>query len=102
LVAKYKDLHINLVTGSFVIDSLSVNYQPDSTKPEYQHRFLFTSITINGINYFSLISGKTFSASELRLDNCTALLSSELIEKTDTTAKKASISNQDPISKNNI
>jgi hypothetical protein len=86
--AKYKDLHISLLTGSFIIDSLSVLYRPDSSKTEYYHQFSLPLVDISGINYFKLISGKSFSASGLDLNNCDVLLNSRLMETPDTVAKK--------------
>jgi hypothetical protein len=86
--ANYKDLHINLLTGSFIIDSLSILYRPDSTKTEYYHKFSLPLTGIKGINYFKLISGKNFSASGIDLNNCNLLLNSRLMESTDTVAKK--------------
>lgn len=84
---KYEGLHINLLSGSFSIDSLQAKYTPDQSKQEQAHEAGMSSISLSGINYFKLISGKTFSASELSFANVSVLLNSALLEKKDTIAK---------------
>jgi hypothetical protein len=56
-------------------------------QPQNQHKLYVASADISGINYFKLISGKTFSVSVFKVNNCSALLNSKLLQETDTTAK---------------
>ena len=86
--AKYKDIHINLLTGSFAVDSLTVQYHPSAKQPQNQHSIYLPSVSLNGLNYFKIAGGKTFTTSALNIDHSTIILNTALLEEKDTTLKK--------------
>jgi hypothetical protein len=86
--AKYKDLHINLLTGTFTVDSLCIQYHPSTKQPKQQHTVNFAALIISGINYFKIAGGKSFAATALNLNDPIISLNSTLLEEKDTTLNK--------------
>src|SRR5204862_7794158 len=61
IMAEYKDLHINLLTGSFSVDSFTIQYKPDTSHPQYQHTTYLETVSITGITYFKMRSVKNYT-----------------------------------------
>ena len=58
--ADFSKMHVNLLSATVSLDNLTIFYQPEPKVQQHKHTAYFASVSITGINFFKLISGKEF------------------------------------------
>ncbi len=88
LVIKFSKVHANIFSSSVSFNSLDINFIPYSERQENQHRFYFSTVSLNGIGFLKFLFSKKLKATDLVLDNGHIQLDSFLLAKKDSAQSK--------------
>ncbi|NML37739.1 DUF748 domain-containing protein [Chitinophaga sp. G-6-1-13] len=87
LKVSFSSVKSNLFTSSLALNSLTIDYIPDSNELGHQHVLRFSKVELSGVNFLMMLFRRTLSVNNLKLSNGKLNLDQFLMNKTDTARK---------------
>lgn len=77
----------NLFTSTLSLDSVSIDYTPDSSQRQHQHTLRFPAVELTGISFLKMLFHRTLSINNMKLSNGDVNLDEFLLKKKDSLQK---------------
>ncbi|MBC9908996.1 DUF748 domain-containing protein [Chitinophaga varians] len=88
LKVSFSAINSNVLTAVLSLDSVIIDYTPDSSQSQHQHMVRFSAVELTGISFMKMLFRRTLSINDVQLSKVEVNLDEYLLKKKDNLGKQ--------------